>query len=121
MKMLLREKYGDPYRISNVYLKKINEWPTIWTLDKFSVFLTQRRGAIRKLTFLSILNHPLNLQSMVACFLPSSRTGGAMKPVEQDCLRERDSCPWKLRKICERQGKRCKRSGLLAKNPLSRG
>ena len=89
MKMLLREKYGDPYRISNVYLKKINEWPTIWTLDKFSVFLTQRRGAIRKLTFLSILNHPLNLQSMVACFLPSSSTGGAMKPVEQECLRER--------------------------------
>lgn len=54
MKMLLREKYGDPYRISNVYLKKINEWPTIWTLDKFSVFLTQRRGAIRKLTFLGL-------------------------------------------------------------------
>ena len=94
MKMLLREKYGDPYRISNVYLKKINEWPTIWTgdeqaLNKFSVFLTQRRGAITKLTFLSILNHPLNLQSMVACFLPSSRTGGAMKPIEQECLRER--------------------------------
>ena len=33
VKMLLREKYGDPYRISNVYLKKINEWPTIWTGD----------------------------------------------------------------------------------------
>ena len=126
VQMPLREKYGDPYRISNVYLKKINEWLTIWTgdeqaQDKFSVFLTQRRGAITKLTFLSILNHPLNFQSMVACFLPSSRTGGAMKPVEQDCLRERDSCPWKLRKICERQGKRCKRSGLLARNPLSRG
>ena len=47
MKILLREKYGDPYRISNVYLKKINEWLTIWTgdeqaQDKFSVFLTQR-------------------------------------------------------------------------------
>ena len=75
LQMPLREKYGDPYRISNVYLKKINEWPTIWTgdeqaLNKFSVFLTQRRGAITKLTFLSILNHPLNLQSMVA-LLPS--------------------------------------------------
>lgn len=75
MQMPLREKYGDPYRISNVYLKKINEWPTIWTgdeqaLNKFSVFLTQRRGAITKLTFLSIHNHPLNLQSMVA-LLPS--------------------------------------------------
>ena len=80
---------GYPLEFSTFYLKKINEWPTIWTLDKFSVFLTQRRGAIRKLTFLSILNHPLNLQSMVACFLPSSRTGGAMKPVEQECLRER--------------------------------
>ena len=64
--MLLREKYGDPCRISNVYLKKINEWPTITTgdeqaLDKFSVFLTQCRGAITKLTFLSILSHPHNL------------------------------------------------------------
>ena len=68
---LLREKYGDPYRISNVYLKKINEWPTFRTgdeqaPDKFSVFLTQCRGSITKLTFLSILNHPHNLQSMVA-------------------------------------------------------
>ena len=57
------------------YRMSMNEWPTIWTgdeqaLDKFSVFLTQRRGAITKLIFLAILNHPLNLQSMVA-LLPS--------------------------------------------------
>ena len=87
LKMLIKEKYGDPYRISNVYLNKINEWPTIRTgdeqaLDKFFVFLTQCRGAITKLTFLSILSHPHNLQSMVALLPSRSRTGGAVKPVE---------------------------------------
>ena len=69
-KRLLKDKYGDPYKISNAYIKKINEWPYIragdeLALDRFSTFLTQCRSAISSLTFLSILNHPHNLQSMV--------------------------------------------------------
>ena len=69
-KKLLKDKYGDPYKISNAYIKKINEWPHIRAgdepaLDRFSTFLTQCRSAIASLTFLSILNHPHNLQSMV--------------------------------------------------------
>lgn len=69
-KRLLKDKYGDPYKISNAYIKKINEWPYIRAgaepaLDRFSTFLTQCRSAISSLTFLSILNHPHNLQSMV--------------------------------------------------------
>lgn len=28
-KKLLSEKYGDPYKISNAYIKKINKWPRI--------------------------------------------------------------------------------------------
>ena len=85
--MLIREKYEDPCSIWNVYLNKINEWPTIRTgdeqaLDKFFVFLTQCPGAIKKLTFLSILSHPHNLQSMVALLPSRSRTDGAVKPVE---------------------------------------
>ena len=69
-KRLLKDKYGDPYKISNAYIKKINEWPYIragdeQALDRFSTFLTQCRSAISSLTFLSILNHPHNLQSMV--------------------------------------------------------
>ena len=69
-KRLLNEKYGDPNKISNAYLKKINEWPCIrpgdeLALDRFSIFLSQCRSAMSTLTYLSILNHPHNLQSMV--------------------------------------------------------
>ena len=70
-KKLLEEKYGDPYKISNAYIKKINEWPYIQSgdelaLDRLSIFLGQCRSAMLTLTFLSILNHPHNLQSMVS-------------------------------------------------------
>ena len=70
-KKLLKEKYGDPYKISNAYIKKINEWPYIRSgdelaLDRLSIFLDQCRSAMSTLTFLSILNHPHNLQSMVS-------------------------------------------------------
>ena len=69
-KRLLNEKYGDPYQISNAYFKKINGWPFIrpgdeLALDRFSIFLSPSRSAMRTLTCLSILNHPQNLQSMV--------------------------------------------------------
>ena len=70
-KKLLKEKYGDPYKISNAYIKKINEWPYIRSgdelaLDRLSIFLDQCRSAMSTLTFLSILDHPHNLQSMVS-------------------------------------------------------
>ena len=70
-KKLLKEKYGDPYKISNAYIKKINEWPHIRSgdelaLDRLSIFLGQCRSAMSTLTFLSMLNHPHNLQSMVS-------------------------------------------------------
>jgi len=47
-KKLLKEKYGDPYKISNAYIKKINEWPHIRSgdeqaLDRLSIFLGQCR------------------------------------------------------------------------------
>ena len=70
-KKLLNERYGDPYRVSNAYIKKINEWPYIRSgdelaLNRLSIFLGQCRSAMSTLTFLSILNHPHNLQSMVS-------------------------------------------------------
>ena len=54
----------------NVFLTKINEWPYIWPgdelgLDRFSIFLSQCQSTMSFLTFLSILNHPNNLQSLV--------------------------------------------------------
>ena len=70
-KKLVQEKYGDPYKILNAYIKKINEWPYIRSgdelaLDRLSIFLGQCRSAMSTLTFLSILNHSHNLQSMVS-------------------------------------------------------
>lgn len=63
-------KYGDPYKIANAYVKKINDWPWVkqgddQALDRFSTFLTQCRSAMSELTFLSILDHPHNFQTMV--------------------------------------------------------
>jgi len=78
-KKLLKEKYGDPYKISNAYIKKINEWPHIRSgdelaLDRLSIFLGQCRSAMSTLTFLSILNHPHNLQSMVSASFSAPRS-----------------------------------------------
>jgi hypothetical protein len=43
---LLNEKYGDPYKVSNAYLKKVNDWPTLRpgddnALEELAIFLTQ--------------------------------------------------------------------------------
>ena len=70
-KKLLKEKYGDPYKTSNAYIKKINKWLHIRSgdeleLDRLSIFLGQCRSVMSTLTFLSIPNHPHNLQSMVS-------------------------------------------------------
>ena len=67
---LLVEKYGDPYKIANAYIKKVNDWPYIrqgddQALDRFATFLTQCRSAMSERTFLSILDHPHNIQTMV--------------------------------------------------------
>ena len=69
-KRLLKEKYGDPYKISNAYLKKATEWPNIkagdeTALDRFSVFLTQCISAMTSLSHLSILDHSHSLQNLV--------------------------------------------------------
>ena len=67
---LLVEKYGDPYKIANAYIKKVNDWPCIrqrddQALDRFATFLTQCRSAMSEITFLSILGHPHSIQVMV--------------------------------------------------------
>jgi hypothetical protein len=42
---LIDEKYGDPYNISNGFIKKMTEWPMLKPgddgLNRFSTFLTQ--------------------------------------------------------------------------------
>ena len=70
-KGLLQERYGDPYKISNAYIKKINEWPYIRAgddlalEDRYSTFLIQCHSASTRLSFLAILDHPHNMQILV--------------------------------------------------------
>ena len=50
----------DPYKISNAFSKKINEWPCIHqgdelALDRFSIFLTQCQTAMLTLTLLTAM------------------------------------------------------------------
>ena len=66
---LLRDKYGDPYRISNAFIKKATERPILKPgdsigLEHFSTFLTQCCIAMESLSYLSILDHPHNLQTL---------------------------------------------------------
>ena len=65
-KKLLKEKYGDPYKISNAYIKKIKDWPYIRSVDELAleqlfIFLGQCQSAMSTLTYLSILDNPHNL------------------------------------------------------------
>ena len=69
-KKLLSEKYGESYKISIAYIKKINEWPCIrpgydLAFNRFSSFIVQCQSAMNSLPFLTILSHPHNMQSMV--------------------------------------------------------
>ena len=69
-KALLQEKYGDPYKISNSYIKKASDWPMIQAgdnsaLDEFSTFLCSCVSAMESMKYLSILDHPQNLQNLV--------------------------------------------------------
>jgi hypothetical protein len=69
-KKLLDDKYGDPYVISNAYLKKIAEWPNLKigddaALDRLATFLEQCLNAMTSLSYLGILDHPHNLQRLI--------------------------------------------------------
>ena len=67
---LIDEKYGDPYNISNAFIMKMTEWPMLKPgddngLNRFSTFLTQCCSAMKSLSYLVILDHPHNLQTLV--------------------------------------------------------
>ena len=67
---LLKERYGDPYKVSNAYIKKVQDWPILKSgddsaLERLANFLTQCVSAMESLSYLSILDHPQNLQSLV--------------------------------------------------------
>ena len=66
-KRLLDDKYGDPYVISNAYLKRIAEWLNIKNRDddRLATFLGQRVNAMTSLSHLGIIEHRQNLQILI--------------------------------------------------------
>lgn len=69
-KKLLNENHRDPYKVSNAYLKKVTDWPTVKSgddnsLEKFAIFLTQCLSAVESLSYLLILDNPQSLQCLV--------------------------------------------------------
>ena len=69
-KHLLQKTYGDPYKVSTSYIKRVNDWPTVKpgddsALHRLSVFLTQCVSAMESLECLALLDHPHNLQALV--------------------------------------------------------
>jgi hypothetical protein len=67
---LLDKEYGDPYKISMVYLSKLNEWPVVKQddsvgLKKLSMFLTNCCYAMKYISDMHVLNHIPNMQSII--------------------------------------------------------
>ncbi len=67
---LLKKEYGDPYKVSRVYLNKVQNWPAIKpndcvALKKFSIFLRKCGNAMSSLSYLCVLDNPPNMFSVV--------------------------------------------------------
>jgi hypothetical protein len=111
---LLNEKYGDPYKVSNAYLKKVNDWPTLRpgddnALEKLAIFLTQCLSAMESLSYLVTLDHPNNLQCLVKK-LPFYQQDRWRREVTK--LREKSKNP-AFKQFCQNRSKDRDRSDLL--------
>ncbi len=67
---LLDKEYGDPYKLSMVYIQKIQEWPTLKAgdnsgLKQFALFLKKCSTSMKGISYLSVLNHPPNMLTVV--------------------------------------------------------
>lgn len=67
---LLQKEYGDPYKISTVYLNKILQWSPIrfdddQGLKRLSVFLTKCTIAMKSISRMRVLDHAPNMQAVV--------------------------------------------------------
>ena len=68
---LLQKEYGDPYKISTAYLNKIIHWPPVryddnQALKRLSIFLTKCNIAMRSISYMRVLDHAPNMQSVVS-------------------------------------------------------
>ena len=66
----LEREYGDAYKLSTMYAKRIEDWPTIkpddpLSLRKFASFLKNCLQAMRSVNSVQLLDHPSTLLSVV--------------------------------------------------------
>ncbi|XP_068204676.1 uncharacterized protein [Palaemon carinicauda] len=67
---LLSQEYGDPYKVSMAYIKKLISWSALkhedpHSLYTFALFLIKCRHAMTNLSHMEVLNHLPNLQAVV--------------------------------------------------------
>ena len=67
---LLDSEYGDSYKISTAYVKKVLYWPMVkyddvTGLKRFVLFLKKVKNAMCAIADMSVLNHPTNMQIIV--------------------------------------------------------
>ena len=69
-RQLLEKKYGNPYKVSSAYMRKLTSRPTLKyddgpALKSLSIFLKECHSAVKTISHLAVLNHPPNMQSVV--------------------------------------------------------
>ena len=67
---LLQREYGDPYKVSTAYMKRLTEWPPLKyddepALKSLYIFLSKCNCAMKTISHLAVLNHPPNMQAVV--------------------------------------------------------
>ena len=67
---LLQKEYGDPYKVSTAYMKRLTEWPILKyddgpALKSSYIFLSKCNCAMKTISHLAVLNHPPNMQAVV--------------------------------------------------------
>ena len=67
---LLEREYGDVYKLSLTYLKKIHDWPLVKAddgvgLKRLAMYLVKCETVMKSVTYLDVLNHPPNMVNIV--------------------------------------------------------
>jgi len=67
---LLQKEYGDPYKVSTAYMKRLIDWPILKyddgpALKSFYIFLSKCNCTMKTISHLAVLNHPPNMQAIV--------------------------------------------------------
>ena len=67
---LLHMECGDPFKVATAYIQKANNWPNLKADDSqglrtLSHFLTKCTNAMQNITHMNVLNHPMNMQTIV--------------------------------------------------------